>query len=68
MQTAKAKLLTYLKQSNRSLSVAQARARFNYSNISGRINELRNDGHPIRTVFKTRSDGRRQHFYRYGTV
>lgn len=50
-----------------TFTTAQARARFGITNVAARINELRQDGHPIYTNVKTLEDGRKISFYRLGT-
>ena len=50
-----------------TLSVAQARARFGIENVAARIHELREDGYPIYTNMRRRSDGSKVAVYRLGT-
>ena len=67
--SAKAKILNYLTKSEgyNTLSVAQARARFGITNVSARIDELRQEGNVIYTNTKTRGDGTKVSVYRMGT-
>lgn len=55
--TAKTRLLTYLKSTGSSLTVAQARSRFGIVNPTARIAELRKNGHRIVTEMKRGRDG-----------
>jgi hypothetical protein len=50
-----------------TFTVAQARARWGISNVTARVNELRDEGHAIYTNRKTLTDGRKITFYRLGT-
>lgn len=50
-----------------TFSVAQAQNRFGITNVTARISELRQDGHPIYTNTKRRADGTKVSVYRYGT-
>lgn len=67
--SAKAKILNYLTKSEgyNTLSVAQARTRFGITNVSARIDELRQEGNVIYTNTKTRGDGTKVSVYRMGT-
>jgi len=67
--SAKQKILNYLSKNSsyNTLTTAQARARFGITNVSARINELREEGHAIYTNTKTLEDGRKITFYRMGT-
>ena len=67
--TAKDKILNFLasNKSYNTLTVAQARARFNVKNVSARVHELRSEGFAIYTNSKTLADGRSITFYRLGT-
>ena len=49
--SAKTKILNYLSKTEgyNTLTVAQARARFGITNVSARIDELRQEGHVIYT-------------------
>ena len=66
--SAKAKILNYLskKDGYNTLTVAQARARFGITNVSARIDELRQEGNVIYTNTKTRGDGSKVASYRLG--
>lgn len=57
--SVKQKLLTFLTKTEgrNTFSVAQARAMFGIQNVSARILELRNEGFPIYTNVRERSDG-----------
>jgi hypothetical protein len=57
--SVKQKLLTFLSKTEgrNTFSVPQARAMFGIENVSGRIHELRNEGYPIYTNVRQRSDG-----------
>ena len=67
--SAKTKILNYLSKTTgyNTLTVAQARARFGITNVSARIDELRQEGHVIYTNMKTRGDGTKVASYRLGT-
>ena len=67
--SAKQKILNYLnkKEGYNTLTVAQARARFGITNVSARIDELRQEGHCIYTNTVTRGDGTKTKAYRIGT-
>ena len=65
--SAKQKIANYLtKNSERGLTVSQARAMFGIQNVSARIDELRQEGYVIYTNTKTRVDGTRFNLYRMG--
>ena len=66
--SAKTKILNYLNNTSgyNTLTVAQARARFGITNVSARIDELRQEGHVIYTNTKTRGDGSKVASYRMG--
>ena len=66
--SAKTKILTFLSKTDgyNTLTVAQARARFGITNVSARIDELRQEGHVIYTNTKTRGDGSKVASYRMG--
>lgn len=67
--SAKEKILKFLSKSEgyNTLSTAQARARFGITNVSARIDELRQEGHVIYTNTKARADGSKVSVYRMGT-
>ena len=67
--SAKTKILNYLNKTSgyNTLTVAQARARFGITNVSARIDELRQEGHCIYTNKRTLEDGRKITYYRMGT-
>lgn len=67
-QSAKQKILNYLSKSEgyNTLTTAQARARFGITNVSARIDELRQEGHCIYTNTVTRGDGSKVKAYRMG--
>jgi hypothetical protein len=50
-----------------TITVKQAQARFGITNVSARINELREEGFPIYTNRKTLADGRKINVYRLGS-
>lgn len=66
--SAKSKILATLskKEGYNTLTVAQARARFGITNVSARIDELRQEGHVIYTNTKSRGDGSKVASYRMG--
>ena len=66
--SAKAKILSYLSKSDgyNTLTVNQARARFNVQNVAARINELREEGHAIYLNTRTNTNGNKVSFYRLG--
>jgi len=52
------RILEYFnRDTNRTLSTAQAQTFFKIKNVSARISELRADGHDIRTTMKQGRDG-----------
>ena len=63
--SAKQRMLSALsKQTGQNtFTTAQARTRFGVSNVSARINDLRQDGHKIITNVKTTRDGRKVSYY-----
>jgi len=67
--SVKQRLLTFLSKEDgyNTFSTAQARARFGIVNVSARIAELREEGFPIYTNTKSRSDGSKVAVYRMGT-
>jgi len=67
--SAKEKMLATLKKSEgyNTFTTAQAQSRFGISNVSARIDELRQEGHCIYTNTKTLDNGRKIKFYRLGT-
>lgn len=69
--SVKAKLLAYLSKRTgwNTLSVAQAVARFHTipQTVYAKIHDLREDGFPIYTNLRTRSDGSKVAVYRLGT-
>jgi hypothetical protein len=69
MKSAKQKMLNFLSKDGKynTFTVAQARARWGISNVTARVNELRDEGHAIYTNRKTLTDGRKITFYRLGT-
>ena len=66
--SAKEKMLNALKQSSgyNTFTVAQAQRRFGISNVTARIDELRQEGNCIYTNTKV-VDGKKVKFYRLGT-
>ena len=66
--SAKQKMLNALQQPSgyNTFTVKQAQRRFGITNVTARIDELRQEGHVIYTNTKTRSDGTRFNFYRMG--
>ena len=52
--------------SGQTLTVAQARARFNVTNVPARIDELRKEGYSIYTNTRKNSKGQKVKFYRLG--
>lgn len=66
---AKTKILNYLSKTDgyNTLTTAQARARFGITNVSARIDELRQEGHVIYTNTVKRGDGSKVKSYRIGT-
>jgi hypothetical protein len=69
MKSAKQKMLNFLSKDGKynTFTVAQARARWGISNVTARVNEVRDEGHAIYTNRKTLTDGRKITFYRLGT-
>jgi biotin operon repressor len=69
MKSVKEKMLNFLAKDGKynTFTVAQARARWGVSNVTARINELRDAGHAIYTNTKTLDSGRKIRFYRLGT-
>ena len=67
-QSAKQKILNYMSKSEgyNTLTTAQARARFGITNVSARIDELRQEGHCIYTNTVSRGDGSKVKAYRMG--
>jgi predicted ArsR family transcriptional regulator len=66
--STKDKLLSYFfNPVYNTLTVAQAQARFGITNVSARINELRQEGFAIYTNTKTLEDGRTISYYRLGS-
>jgi len=67
--SAKQKILSYLSKNStyNTLTPNQARAKFGIANISARVSELRQEGHPIYLNTRTLDDGRKVSFYRLGT-
>ena len=64
--SVKEKILSFLtKKSGNTLTVKQARSRFKAQNITARIDELRQEGHPIVTNTKS-VGGRMIAVYSYG--
>jgi hypothetical protein len=66
--SAKQKMLATLKKSEgyNTFTTAQAQSRFGISNVSARIDELRQEGHCIYTNTRKLSDGRKISYYRLG--
>ena len=66
--SAKQKMLNALKQRSgyNTFTVAQAQRRFGISNVTARIDELRQEGNCIYTNTKV-VDGKKVKFYRLGT-
>ena len=66
--SAKQKMLNALKQTEgyNTFTVKQAQRRFGITNVTARIDELRQEGHCIYTNTKVQ-DGRKVRFYRLGT-
>ena len=66
--SAKERMLAALKQRSgyNTFTTAQAQRRFGISNVSARIDELRQEGHCIYTNTKV-VDGRKVKYYRLGT-
>jgi len=66
--SAKQKILNYLSKQEgyNTLTTSQARARFGITNVSARIDELRQEGNVIYTNTVTRGDGTKVKSYRMG--
>lgn len=66
--SAKQKMLNALKQTEgyNTFTVKQAQRRFGITNVTARIDELRQEGHVIYTNTKV-VDGKKVAFYRMGT-
>jgi hypothetical protein len=66
--SAKERMLAALQQESgyNTFTTAQAQRRFGISNVSARIDELRQEGHCIYTNTRVGADGRKVHFYRIG--
>jgi hypothetical protein len=66
--SAKEKMLAALKQTSgyNTFTTKQAQRRFGITNVSARIDELRQEGHVIYTNTKV-VDGQKVSFYRLGT-
>jgi len=66
--SAKAKMLNYLSKTEgyNTFSVAQGRKLFGVTNVSARIDELRQEGHVIYTNTVTKNDGSKAQVYRLG--
>lgn len=65
-KTAAQRLLKFL-QSGKDISANQARTRFNITNVSARINEIRKAGYAVYVNTKTTNNGRTLRVYRLGT-
>ena len=67
--SAKEKMLNALQQPSgyNTFTVKQAQRRFGITNVTARIDELRQEGHVIYTNTKTRGDGTKVASYRMGT-
>jgi hypothetical protein len=67
--SVKQKMLNTLQRTTgyNTFTTKQAQARFGISNVSARIDELRQEGHCIYTNTKTLEDGRKINFYRLGS-
>jgi predicted ArsR family transcriptional regulator len=67
--SAKQKMLAVLKKQDgyNTFTTKQAQARFGITNVSARIDELRQEGHVIYTNKRTLEDGRKITYYRMGT-
>lgn len=67
--SAKERMLNVLKKQDgyNTFTTAQAQRRFGISNVSARIDELRQEGYCIYTNTRTTNDGRKVRFYRLGT-
>lgn len=67
--SAKQKMLAVLKKQDgyNTFTTKQAQHRFGITNVSARIDELRQEGHVIYTNKRTLEDGRKITYYRMGT-
>ena len=67
--TAKQKMLATLKKQEgyNTFTTKQAQHRFGITNVSARIDELRQEGHCIYTNSRKLEDGRKVTYYRLGT-
>ena len=67
--SAKERMLATLKKSAgyNTFTTAQAQSRFGITNVSARIDELRQEGHCIYTNTRVLEDGRKIKYYRLGT-
>ena len=67
--SAKARMLATLKKSEgyNTFTTKQAQSRFGVTNVSARIDELRQEGHVIYTNSRILADGRKINYYRLGT-
>ena len=67
--SAKQKMLAVLKKQDgyNTFTTKQAQTRFGITNVSARIDELRQEGHVIYTNKRTLEDGRKITYYRMGT-
>ena len=67
--SAKQKMLNALKQTEgyNTFTVKQAQRRFGITNVTARIDELRQEGHVIYTNQRTTADGAKVSYYRLGT-
>ncbi|MCX6210843.1 MAG: hypothetical protein NTZ59_15395 [Bacteroidetes bacterium] len=67
--SAKERMLNTLKKQDgyNTFTTAQAQRRFGISNVSARIDELRQEGHCIYTNTRTTGDGRKVRYSRLGT-
>lgn len=67
-QSAKQRMLATLKKASgyNTFTTKQAQARFGISNVSARIDELRQEGHVIYTNTRVLEDGRKISYYRLG--
>ena len=67
--SAKEKMLSVLKKQDgyNTFTTKQAQRRFGITNVSARIDELRQEGHVIYTNSRKLEDGRKITYYRMGT-
>ena len=67
--SAKTRMLNTLKKSEgyNTFTTKQAQHRFGITNVSARIDELRQEGHCIYTNTRNLEDGRKITYYRLGT-